>query len=152
MGITGDWLAGFIDGEGSFNIARHAGNYQPRFSIKLRDDDSQIIRDIHEFLDVGTVRECKTCPVTSKYYTPNVRGQFRLDIIGQDNLKLVSILDQFPLRTKKLRDYEIWKKAVEIYSASLFNRWSDKALKKARNDQLVDLKIKMEGVRKYEKV
>ena len=149
MKITGDWLAGFIDGEGSFNISRHAGNYQPRFSVKLRDDDSQIIIDIHEFLGEGTVRKTKTCPTTSKYYTPNVRGQFRLDVIGADNVKLVYILDQFPLRTKKLRDYIIWKEAVEIYSKSLFNRWSDSSLKKIRNDKLSALKIELENARRY---
>ena len=150
MKITGDWLAGFIDGEGSFNISHHAGNYQPRFTIKLRDDDSKIITDIHEFIGAGSVHRSKCSPITSKYYSVNARNQIRLDVVGQDNLRLISILDQSSLRSKKLRDYEIWKGAVEIYSASIFNRWSDLSLKKIRNDQLLELKIKLESVRKYE--
>lgn len=137
MKITGDWLAGFIDGEGSFNISHHGGSCQPRFTLKLRDDDTPIIQGIHSFLTVGTFRKSKCSPPTSKYYSPNARMQVRLDIIGKDNLKLISILDESPLRSKKLRDYLIWKEAVEIYSASLFNRWSDASLKKDRNDKLL---------------
>lgn len=149
MKITGDWLAGFIDGEGSFNIAHHGGNYQPRFGLKLRDDDTSVIEEIQYFLAVGTIRNSKCSSVSSKYYSPNARTQIRLDIIGSDNIKLVEILDKYPLRSKKLRDYTIWKKAVEIYSKSLFNRWSDANLKKLRNDQLSFLKIELESVRKY---
>jgi len=149
MKITGDWLAGFIDGEGSFNIAHHGGNYQPRFGLKLRDDDAAIIKDIQSFIGTGTTRKSKCSPVGSKYYSPNARAQIRLDIIGSNNTKLVEILDTYPLRSKKLRDYVIWKKAVEIYSKSLFNRWSDSNLKNLRNDQLLALKIELENIRKY---
>lgn len=146
MKITGDWLAGFIDGEGSLNIAPRG---QPRFSLKLRDDDTSLIQDIHIFLGVGTVHKSKCCPPTSKYYSPNANPQIRLDVIGSDNKKLVSLLDEFPLRSKKSRDYVIWKKAVEIYSGSLFNRWSDAALKKKRYDELMLLKLELENIRKY---
>lgn len=149
MKITSDWLAGFIDGEGSFNISHHGGNYQPRFSLKLRDDDTSIIEEVQHFLAVGTVRKSKCSPIGSKYYSPNAHMQIRLDIIGSDNVKLVEILDKYPLRSKKLRDYTIWKVAVEIYSKSLFNRWSDANLKKLRNDKLSALKIELENVRKY---
>jgi LAGLIDADG endonuclease len=147
--ITGDWLAGFIDGEGSFNISRHGGNYQPRFSLKLRDDDSEILKEIQKFIGIGTLRKSKCSPIGSKYYSPNAKDQYRLDIIGSDNMKLLCILDEFPLRSKKLRDYNIWKRAVEIYSASLFNRWSDAALKKTRNESLSLLKVELETIRKY---
>ena len=149
MSITGDWLAGFIDGEGSFNISHHGGNYQPRFGLKLRDDDTAIIKDIQFFIGVGTVRQSKCSPPTSKYYSPNARPQIRLDVVGRDNTRIISILDEFPLRSKKLRDYLIWKNAVEIYSQSLFNRWSDINLKKKRNDELSILKLELENTRKY---
>lgn len=149
MVINGDWLAGFIDGEGSFNISHHGGNYQPRFGLKLRDDDSSILKEIQEFIGVGTLRNSKCSPITSKYYSPNARDQYRLDIIGSDNTKLVEILNNYQLRSKKSRDFVIWKKAVEIYSKSLFNRWSDSNLKKLRNDQLSALKIELETTRRY---
>lgn len=149
MSINGNWLAGFIDGEGSFNISHHAGNYQPRFSLKLRDDDSDILKDIRDFIGTGTLRANKCSPITSKYYSANAKNQFRLDVVGSDNMKLVSILDEYPLRSKKSRDYKFWKEAVEIYSASLFNRWSDPELKKIRNNKILILKTSMEDVRKY---
>lgn len=149
MSITGDWLAGFIDGEGSFNISHHAGNYQPRFSLKLRDDDSQIIKEIHLFIGAGTVRKNKCSPITSKYYSKNAKDQIRLDVVGKDNLKIVSILDIYNLKSKKQRDYNIWREAVEIYASNIFTRWSDATLKEARNNKLCDLKNKMETIRKY---
>jgi hypothetical protein len=149
MKITSDWLAGFIDGEGSFNISHHAGNYQPRFGLKLRDDDSDILKIIQQFIGVGTLRNSKCSPISSKYYSPKARGQYRLDIVGSHNTKLVNILDNHPLKSKKLRDYLIWKKAVEIYSESLFNRWSDENLKKIRNEKLSILKIELEKIREY---
>lgn len=149
MKINGDWLAGFIDGEGSFNISHHGGNYQPRFSLKLRDDDSNILKDIQIFVGTGTLRASKCSPTNSKYYSPNAKNQFRYDITGSNNTKLVSILDQFPLKSKKLRDYKFWKEAVGIYSESLFNRWTNSDLKKDRNNKLLVLKTNMEEVRKY---
>jgi hypothetical protein len=147
--ITGDWLAGFIDGEASFNISHHGGNYQPRFSLKLRDDDSALLESVHKFLGVGTLCNLKCASLNTKYYSLNAKDQIRFDIIGRDNIKLISIIDEFPLRSKKSRDYTIWKKAVEIYAANLFNRWSDATLKKSRNDQLCALKLELEAVRRY---
>ncbi len=149
MKITGDWLAGFIDGEGSFNISHHGGNYQPRFSLKLRDDDTAIIKGIHSFIGVGSIRNSKSGPIDSIYYSPNAKNQIRLDIVGSHNVKLINILDESPLRSKKLRDYVIWKSAVKIYSESLFNRWSDNNLKKLRNDKLKSLKLELETIRRY---
>jgi hypothetical protein len=147
--VTGDWLAGFIDGEGSFNISHHAGNYQPRFSLKLRDDDTAILKAIQIFVGIGTVRGSKCSPRNSKYYSPKARNQTRFDITGSHNTKLVNILDQHQLRSKKLRDYLIWKEAVNIYSESLFNRWSDSKLKKLRNKKLLALKLELENTRRY---
>lgn len=149
VSITGDWLAGFIDGEGSFNISHHGGNCQPRFSLKLRDDDSDILKDIRNFIGAGTTRKSKCSPITSKYYSPNAKNQYRFDLVGRDNTKLVLILDQYPLRSKKLRDYKIWRESVEFYSNLLFTRWSDPDLKKLRHTKMLEFKTQLESIRKY---
>lgn len=140
MKITGDWLAGFIDGEGSFNISYHGVNFQPRFNLKLRDYDSAILKDIRDFIGAGTLHNHKYNPVGSIYYSPKTRNQYRLDITGRDNIKLIAILDNYSLRSKR---------AIEIYSKSLFNRCSNLELKKLRNDQLLALKIELENTRRY---
>lgn len=67
-------MAGLIDGEGSFNISCHGGNFQPHFSLKLRDDDSAILKDIRDFIDAGTLYNHKCSPVGSKYYSPKARS------------------------------------------------------------------------------
>lgn len=122
--IPGDWLAGLIDGEGCFRIQRnlrrtrgYAESYAPSFALKLRDDDENILRKIVEIYGGSLVREesrsgnSKPCVIW--------KMQSR-----KDCATLVRLLDRCPLRTRKARDYAVWRRAVEWWlTTPRGNRW-----------------------------
>lgn len=110
----GHWLAGFIDGEGCFGIDpcnNGRGHYSCRFTLKLRADDADILREIHRRLGIGRLSRpridngatstIKACPVMR--WTVNNKA---------DCVALVALLDRCPLRAKKAGDYALWREAV----------------------------------------
>ena len=106
----GHYLAGFIDGEGSFRVAENNGGRSLccRFSIKLREDDRDILVEAKQRLGIGTLLR-DTSQGTHRTSKPSARWQV-YDRPGC--LKLVAVLDAYPLRAKKARDYAIWREAV----------------------------------------
>lgn len=106
----GNWLAGFIDGEGCFLICqRREDSFHCRFTLSLRDDDWAIIKEIQERTHLGTYR---------RYHAPSMKavgkpGRVTWSIQNKmDCGHLVKLLEANPLRAKKARDYFIWSEAV----------------------------------------
>jgi LAGLIDADG endonuclease/Homing endonuclease associated repeat len=100
----GHWLAGLIDGEGSFKIdcgARPAA----QLAISLRDDDTAVLKDIQLQLGLGRV------------YHIIRRGNAKPQSVWAvgaraETQAMVEVLDRYPLRSKKLRAYGLWRQAV----------------------------------------
>ena len=114
------WLAGFIDGEGCFRVHKEkAGAYYAcHFALKLRDDERPILEEIvtrtaighlkHDTVRNGNSRPCLVWVVQSK----------------ADCIKLVALLDCFPLRARKAKDYAVWREAVAFWvNQRRGNRW-----------------------------
>lgn len=119
----GHWLAGFIDGEGCFRIQRGLANrrfpyYACSFSLKQRDDDRALIADIVERTGIGTLREDRHRSGNSKPCVLWVADS------KAHTEALAELLDRYPLRSRKLRDYLIWREAVEYRKQHVRgNRW-----------------------------
>ena len=106
----GNYLAGLIDGEGSFGLHKHTQHkhlkpmYYPRFNIHLRADDMPILLQIQKFLGVGKL-----------YFHNNIDRNpmvsYQIDNV-KDLLKLLEVLDVCQLRAKKAREYAIWRTCV----------------------------------------
>lgn len=140
--ISDSWFAGFCDGECNLGIAGHGGSLQPRFRLNQRDDDGDLVRAIRDFIGVGNL--CQ------KVYRnqANAKPQLALNVVGADCLRVVNIFDRSPLRSKKRHEYPIWRKAVEIYSSRLGNRWTPEVVKE-RSELLAPLKSQLTAIRKY---
>ena len=139
------WFSGFVDGEGCFiirvvNHRKPSGNrtyYQPSFVIKLRDDDDQILHEIQLNFG-GKLRHIRP----TKSSTPGARPQIEWSVVAQGELlALIAYFDQFPLRSKKARDYGFWREATIIVATKPSG---------SRSSRIPKLKHQMEAGRRYE--
>lgn len=109
----GHWIAGFIDGEGCFVITcdkrrmRARAPYSCRFEISVRDDDADVLKEIARRTGLGHMAWCKQSGSAGTRPKASWRVMSRRDCLG-----LVALLDRFPLRAKKARDFEVWRTAV----------------------------------------
>ena len=107
----GFWLAGLIDGEGSFTITPNRPGFTCRLTLGLRDDDSEILTEIRDRTGLGRVLLHKR--------SGGNRQPLSLWRVERkaDCQALCAILDAFPLRSKKSKDYAIWREAVDLMAA-----------------------------------
>lgn len=139
----GHWFAGFIDGEGSFRMnLRKSGKLDtPNFKITLRDDDRQIIYGIKGILGIGQVRPNKGRDIhtNGKIYKGKPTLSFSITNLN-DSFRLTTVLDRYPLRSKKRRDYALWREAVMEFRVPFKDR--DMA-------NLKDIAQRLSDVKKY---
>ena len=111
----GNWLAGFIDGEGCFTIREVNKNQLVYcgFSIEVRLDDADIIREIHRRMEAGTLKYRDRAGKNG-----NDKPQITWAVQSlPDCKKLAALLDKHPLRAKKKHDYAIWRLALDEQAA-----------------------------------
>ena len=113
--LPGDYIAGFIDGEGCFSLhlrrdVRHERKNSPiyflwkiKFSIVLREDDIDILTRIQSPLDCGSVNVAE-------------RGFAQCQVADVKDLKdkIVPFFEKNNLQAKKRLDFDLWKEAVAI--------------------------------------
>lgn len=138
----GHWLAGFIAGEGCFRIhkGKGGGYYATHFTLKLRNDERPILEEIVARTGIGHLKADDTC-----------RGNAQPTLVWTvqskaECLKLVTLLDQFPIRARKARDYAIWREAVHFWvNQKRGNRWDG-----PRDwSQMIAYKTAIEAARAY---
>jgi hypothetical protein len=119
--IPGDYIAGFVDGEGCFALkfrreVKHGRGkrsgikpiyfyWDIEFAIMLREDDKGILEKIKDTLGCGNLTK------------PNKRGMVRYAVNRISDLsdKIVPFFEKYQLRAKKKFDFELWKEAVKIF-------------------------------------
>jgi len=116
--LSGDYIAGFVDGEGCFALTfrkdtkYNVTNSKPReyyywgvqFAIVLRSDDVHVLELIKEKIGCGSIT-----------YTKN-GAQVRYSVQNTKDLleKVVPFFRQYKLIAKKALDFDLWSQAVEI--------------------------------------
>lgn len=119
------WLiTGFTDGEGCFALFVRADKqkrknsvatyyrWQVDFAITLRGDDIDMLQKIKAYFRCGTVSlSKKTDSLNAHNY-----GQAGYHITAPNDLikNVISHFEKYPLRSKKQKDFELWKEAVVI--------------------------------------
>jgi hypothetical protein len=108
----GHWLAGLIAGEGHFGIApqRDTGTWKFRLHLGLRDDDRPTLEYIQRLTGLGRLYDKKTQGNTNPYTSWQVFAKPEL-------AHLITLLERFPIRAKKARDYYIWRDACRYWMA-----------------------------------
>lgn len=122
--LPGDYLAGFIDGEGCFALKfridrkRNKGNGKLRtyfywgveFAVVLRSDDSDILSQIKNTLECGSINLSKG------------GDQIRFSVQNAKDAveKIIPFFIKYKLRAKKLEDFKLWAEA-----ATILNKYKD---------------------------
>jgi hypothetical protein len=117
MKLPGDYVSGFIDGEGCFTIViskhktkRLGVDARLHFQIEVRDDDREIIENIQETLDCGHIY----CLSYERYgWHPHV--ELKVSSLREITGKLLPFFEKHPLRAKKKHSYQLFLQAVEIF-------------------------------------
>lgn len=121
----GHWLSGFTDGEACFWLGYNSSKSMVKaigkpyrmawFTIKLRADDAEILRLIQSYFQCGRFVN----NMESGCKIPNARPQVGFTVARTPDLHNVIVphFESFPLRAKKKRDFQIWKRAVAILNS-----------------------------------
>ncbi|MBI2054922.1 MAG: LAGLIDADG family homing endonuclease [Candidatus Sungbacteria bacterium] len=114
--LTSDYIVGLTDGEGSFTAyirppmkAHGSKSYRVEchYYIKLRDDDRPLLDNVQKFFGLGAV-------VFQKENRPNHHHTYRFQVNNLEDLKnhIIPFFEKHPLRSKKIRDFELFKKII----------------------------------------
>ena len=117
--LTSDYIVGLVDGEGSFTVyirnpaiksnVKRRVTVEPKFYLKLNEDDKEILVKLKEFFGCGQV-------YFQKDNRPNHKNCYRYEVFKKDDLLKIIIPFfkkhhlQFP--TKK-KDFEIFCQLME---------------------------------------
>ncbi|MDD3136084.1 MAG: LAGLIDADG family homing endonuclease [Methanoregula sp.] len=122
------WVTGLTDGEGCFFAYLHQRlhsapsgqsytclDFDAGYQLALRGDDLAAVQEVHRFFGCGKVRWKKL---------QKNHPQALLLIRKVDDLLNVVIphFEQYPLHTKKGRDFILWKQVIEYYASQLSHR------------------------------
>lgn len=137
--LPGDYIAGFVDGEGCFSLKFRRDVRKDRinspeyyywtieFAILLKSDDKEVLKLIRNTLDCGNI-------------SINKNRAARYSVSGIDDLfsKIKPFFSKYKLRAKKKFDYILWSEALDIFKrnqdtvgkGTSQKDWSDKDQKR----------------------
>jgi hypothetical protein len=115
--LEGAYVAGFIDGEGSFSVSigkhktlKRGLDVRPEFEIEVRDDDREILERICITIGCGRIYDCSY----ERYgWYPHAKYKVT-STIDMENI-LFPFLDKYPLQAKKSKSYILFKEIVLSY-------------------------------------
>lgn len=107
-----NWFAGFTAGEGCFDIQTWIDKSRHwcaccSLDISIRSDDVKILRIMQSFLGCGIVKRSTPDDHNPRTYYKISNSDILVDTV-------IPIFENFPLRAKKQRDFEVWKKGVKL--------------------------------------
>jgi len=140
------YVAGFIDGEGSFSISigkhktlRRGFEIRPEFEIELRKDDQEILERILVTIGIGRIYDC-----SYERYGWYPHAKYKITSIWDLKEYLFPFLDKNPLLAKKRKSYLLFKQIVFMVCAK--KHLSDKGF-----DKIVKLRDELRALGKKAK-
>ncbi|MDD5528043.1 MAG: LAGLIDADG family homing endonuclease [Patescibacteria group bacterium] len=140
--LNANYVVGLIDGEGSFTVYVNDGKnsrervrrtrIEPRFYIKLVEEDKDILGELKKYFKCGNV-------YFQKDKRPNHQNCFRYEVTKREDLNkiIIPFFKKNPVRLKtKARDFKIFCQIMAAINA--YEHLSDAGLKR-----LFNLKQKM---------
>lgn len=111
--ILNSWyVTGFADGEAAFTYSRAGGVFNMYFAISQREDNRHIVEKIHKFFDyVGFIYKGKGSQPAKNSGLTKPYVYYRVTRI-EDLIRIIEHFDKYPLQSKKIECYNVWKEMV----------------------------------------
>lgn len=107
------WFVGLVDGEGCFSMLQVKPKLRwiARLTIALREDDREVISLLTEKFG-GRVNKTNDKRMT---HSPSLHWEFNTPF---GCYAIIELFGKWPLKSKKKKDFDIWKEAVELWVRS----------------------------------
>lgn len=147
----GNWISGFVDGEGCFvvRLIRYKDScvdsyrYKAEFEIHVRADDLAAIEDIKAYWGCGIIYTDPERNGHGRRAKPSLR--YRVCRMQDIHNVLIPHFERYVLRSKKRRDFEIFKAAIALKRRMKRGyRWPQH-----EHDQFAELADRIKSTRKY---
>jgi hypothetical protein len=140
----GNYVAGQADADSSFVLfvaqdsRRAFGVRTDVLWIMTKTYDSEILKNIRDFLGVGHVYE-RPKP---RHRLGHRQSGHQLIVFGANCLRIVEFFEKFPLRANKRMDLELWKRATKVHcQRKPHTRW-----KKADLIEMVKIRLQLDAL------
>ena len=117
--LPGDYIAGFVDGEGCFALKYRSDKqinsdgrirqyyyWTAEFVIVLRSDDRELLNKVRGTLNCGQITIHKNF------------ARFSVQNIRELNNIIIPFFNKFCLVGKKARDFKLWERGVQLIAKS----------------------------------
>lgn len=125
-------LAGLVDGEGHFAIAKQVkartGSvaYGCAFKMNLRDDDHAVLEMLHQTTGLGVLY--MSVKKNDRKHIRDAKPMTMWTVqTKRECMAVVELFERYPLWTKKARDFHIWAKAVRYLNVGRPEGWEPMA-------------------------
>lgn len=110
------WFVGLIDGEGYFHLVRRRTrrSFEVELVINLRMDDKAVLEEIYHVLRIGSLYKINDELQRKQGIKASDRIRWRCCKADEIMKVLVPLFEEYPLHSKKFRDYQIWREAAFI--------------------------------------
>ncbi len=107
------YVTGFCDGEAAFTYSRSGGTFGLYFAIHQREDNRQIIDEIHSYFNyIGDIYINKESLPTKNSGFSKPAVYYRVTRIGELQ-RIVEHFDKYPLQSQKKHEaYLVWREMV----------------------------------------
>lgn len=112
--LNPNYIAGFIDGEGSFSVSigkhktlKRGLEVRCEFEIELRADDKEILERICATLGCGKIYDC-----SYERYGWYPHAKYKITSTKDMERILFPFLEKYPLQAKKAKVYKLFRKIV----------------------------------------
>jgi hypothetical protein len=108
--LHAQWIVGFVDGEGCFNLDVHKKSdmrwglqIQPEFTVVQNEIDVQILYAFKDFFQCGSVGVNRRDKYGTRYHS-------RVKNVKDLNEKIIPFFDKHSLKTKKKIEYQRFRR------------------------------------------
>lgn len=147
----GHWLAGLADGESTFHLTKAGYSYTPVWGLQLRADDIDVLREVRRIL--GLEQRAFTFWHRDRDRARGINAgdavRFYIRDVSTHASRTLPFFEQFRLRSKKAREFEIFAKAVRMEHAMQSDPQRHQYTSQER-ELLREYQIELKNMKSYE--